>query len=225
MRLQISKTLLERLPDFSVSAYTFDLLVANDENKLSNSITQAFKDLTKEYNEQYTLEDVVNIKKIKETRDGYKRLKKDPSHTRPACEALLRRILKYFSIYRLGDVIDVGNYLSLRLLKSVCMVDCDKIVGDITIRIGNLEDEYYGINRGKINVDKLPLYCDEESAFGNPTSDTQRTAVTSNTSKVLIMLIHFSNENIKEDELLTEEILNKYLRINNLTKINYEETN
>ena len=105
------------------------------------------------------------------------------------------------------------------------MVDCDKIVGDITIRIGNLEDEYYGINRGKINVDKLPLYCDEESAFGNPTSDTQRTAVTSNTSKVLIMLIHFSNENIKEDELLTEEILNKYLRINNLTKINYEETN
>lgn len=225
MKLLISNKLFESIPSFSVSAYTFDLLERNDEDNLSSLITKAFNSLSKEYQKKYQLEDVVNIKKIKDTRDGYKRLKKDPSHTRPACEALLRRILKYSSIYRLGNVIDVGNLLSLVLLKSVCMVDSDKLIGDVTIRIGSINDEYYGINRGKINVSNLPLYCDEVSPFGNPTSDTLRTAVTINTKKIFIMLIHFSKDEIKEDELLTEEILNKYLKIKNLTKIDYEETN
>ena len=121
---------------------------------------------------------VVNIKRIKQTRDGYKKLGKDPSHTRAACEALLRRIIKDGHIYRLGNVIDVGNLISLIFLKSVCVVDLDQIIGDINIRIGTKEDYYFGINRGKINVDRLPLYTDDVAPFGNPTSDTLRTSIT-----------------------------------------------
>ena len=100
------------------------------------------------------------IEKIKHTRDGYKLLGKDPSHTRPACEALLRRIIKNGNIYRLGDAIDIGNYISIKLMKSVCMVDLDKIVGDINIRIGKVNDIYEGINRGLINVSNIPLYTE-----------------------------------------------------------------
>ena len=208
------------LPEFSVSAYTFDLLEVNDSENLSTDITNAFETLTKEYQQIYTIENVVNIDKIKVTRDGYKKLGKDPSHTRPACEALLRRILKNGNIYRLGNVIDIGNLLSVKLLKSVCVVDKDKLRGDIVIRIGNKEDEYYGINRGKINVDKIPLYTDELGPFGNPTSDTLRTSITKDTKSVFIMLINFNQQNIKEDEILMETILNTYLKITNLYKIN-----
>lgn len=220
MKLQISNSLKQVLPTFSVSAYTFSLIEPNDENNLSNELTKAFEELTEEYNQLYTLENVVKIEKIKHTRDGYKKLGKDPSHTRAACEALLRRILKYQSIYRLGDVIDLGNYLSLKLLKSVCVVDLDKICGDIEIRIGNENDEYYGINRGQINVNRIPLYTDELGPFGNPTSDTLRTAITNSTKNVLIMLIHFDEESITNDELITEEAINKYLKISEFKKIN-----
>ena len=219
MKLQICKDLLEVLPNFSVSAYTFSLLENNDKENLSEDISIHFDNLTKDYQSKFNIESVVNIDKIKITRDGYKKLGKDPSHTRPACEALLRRILKYGSIYRLGDVIDVGNILSLELLKSVCVVDADKIVGDIEIRIGTTSDEYYGINRGKINVDKIPLYTDNIGGFGNPTSDTLRTAITSDTKNVLVMLINFSDLNLKEDEEKLEKILNKYLKITNFSKI------
>ena len=219
MKLQICKELLDVLPYFSVSAYTFSLLEKNDENNLSEDITSYFEKIKNEYQDKFNIENVVNIDKIKITRDGYKKLGKDPSHTRPACEALLRRILKYGSIYRLGDVIDVGNILSLELLKSVCVVDLDKIVGDIKIRIGNKEDEYYGINRGKINVENIPLYTDELGGFGNPTSDTLRTAITSNTKNVLVMLINFSDLNLKEDEEKLENIINNYLKITNFSKI------
>ncbi len=219
MKLQICKDLLEVLPNFSVSAYTFSLLEKNDQNYLSEDISCYFDVLAKDYQNKFNIENVVNIDKIKITRDGYKKLGKDPSHTRPACEALLRRILKYGSIYRLGDVIDVGNILSLELLKSVCVVDLDKIVGDVKIRIGTKDDEYYGINRGKINVDKIPLYTDDLGGFGNPTSDTLRTAITFDTKNVLVMLINFSDLNKEHDEEKLENILNKYLKITNFSKI------
>lgn len=217
MKLTISNQLQERLPNFAVSAYTFTLMQPGEE-KVSDSITDLFQQLSKTYRTKYQLEDVVSIPRIKQTRDGYKKLKKDPSHTRPACEALLRRILKYGEIYRLGDAIDIGNYISLLLMKSVCMVDADMIQGDILIRIGTKEDRYEGIHRGILNVENLPLYEDEISAFGNPTSDTLRTAITPNTKNILVMLIHFDNE-ITQDEKQMEHILNTYLHIQNLTKI------
>ena len=118
---------------------------------------------------------------------------KDPSHTRPACEALLRRVVKGNELYRLGDVIDLGNILSIETLRSVCVVDSDKLVGDIVIRLGNSYDNYEGINRGIINVTNIPVYTDEIGPFGCPTSDTLRTAVTATTKSILVMIICFDD--------------------------------
>ena len=191
MKLKITNELKKIVPSFKVSCYTFTTLEKNDKENLSNDLTKAFNNIAKEYQEKYILSEVTKIPKLKSTRDGYKMLGKDPSHTRPACEALVRRIIRDGSIYRLGNLIDFGNYLSIKLMKSVCMVDLDKIQGDVTIRIGSDSDYYEGINRGIINVTNLPLYTDEIGPFGNPTSDTIRTAITNDTTNVLIMLIHF----------------------------------
>jgi len=222
MKLKITNELKKIVPSFKVSCYTFTTLEKNDKENLSNDLTKAFNNIAKEYQEKYILSEVTKIPKLKSTRDGYKMLGKDPSHTRPACEALVRRIIRDGSIYRLGNLIDFGNYLSIKLMKSVCMVDLDKIQGDVTIRIGSDSDYYEGINRGIINVTNLPLYTDEIGPFGNPTSDTIRTAITNDTTNVLIMLIHFDDNIEDEDEMLL--LLNKYLKITNLTKI-YEENN
>lgn len=222
MKLKITNELKKLVPSFKVSCYTFTTLEKNDKENLSNDLTKAFNNIAKEYQEKYILSEVTKIPKLKSTRDGYKMLGKDPSHTRPACEALVRRIIRDGSVYRLGNLIDFGNYLSIKLMKSVCMVDLDKIQGDVTIRIGSDSDYYEGINRGMINVTNLPLYTDEIGPFGNPTSDTIRTAITNDTTNVLIMLIHFDDNIEDEDEMLL--LLNKYLKITNLTKI-YEENN
>ena len=202
MKLKITNELKKFVPSFKVSCYTFTTLEKNDKENLSNDLTEAFNNIAKEYQKKYILSEVTKIPKLKSTRDGYKMLGKDPSHTRPACEALVRRIIRDGSIYRLGNLIDFGNYLSIKLMKSVCMVDLDKIQGDVTIRIGSDSDYYEGINRGIINVTNLPLYTDEIGPFGNPTSDTIRTAITNDTTNVLIMLIHFDDNIEDEDEML-----------------------
>ncbi len=218
MKLIISKQLKDKVPEFFISAYHFKILEKNDANNCSFQISEKLEQITKKYQQLYELSNVVNIEKIKNIRKGYKKLGKDPSHTRPACEALVRRIIKGDSLYRLGDVIDVGNLISIMTLKSVCVADFDKIKGDIKIRIGTKDDVYEGINRGIINVSNIPLYCDDISPFGNPTSDTNRTAITSNTNNVLIMLIHFDN-GLEDDEKVLLDCLNKYLKITNINSI------
>lgn len=221
MKITISNQLKEKLPHFSISAFTFTILEKNNPNRLSCKITDAFLEVTKKYQSLYDIRNVVEIKKIKSTRDGYKKLGKDPSHTRPACEALVRRVLKNNSIYRLGDAIDTGNLISILTMKSVCMVDLDKIEGNIYIRIGTKEDFYEGIHRGQINVSHIPLYCDDISPFGNPTSDTLRSAISDTTTNILIMLIHFDDD-IESDVATMIHSLHTYLKITNLNQIQVE---
>ena len=48
---------------------------------------------------------------------------------------------------------------------------------------------------------------------------------TSHTRRVLIMLIHFETSDVSQDEDRMIDILNRYLKIKNLNKINYEEKN
>ena len=59
-------------------------------------------------------------------------------------------------------------------------------------------DIYEGIGRGIINVTNIPLYCDEVSPFGSPTSDTMRTSVDENCKNILLFVICFSEKYIDE---------------------------
>ena len=136
-----------------------------------------------------------------------------------ACESLFRRLVKNNGLYRVNNVVDAGNVLSLELAKSTAVLDYEKIEGDINIRIGTTDDIYYGIGRGLINVSNIPLYVDKNSPFGSPTSDTERTSITSSTKKILLMVICFDNlddERIKEVSLDT---FKKYAYAQNIEEI------
>ena len=186
MNLRISNDLKELIPTFSVIAYKIDFDEKFNAMQQSKLVDEYLSNIYKTYPTIYNYDEITKIPKLKLTRDGYKKMGKDPSHTRPACEALLRRVVKGNELYRLGDVIDLGNILSIETLRSVCVVDSDKLVGDIVIRLGNSSDNYEGINRGIINVTNIPVYTDEIGPFGCPTSDTLRTAVTATTKNLQI---------------------------------------
>lgn len=220
MNLTIKDSILSKIPEFNIIPYA---ITFNDDyvaTTKTEDINRLIDELIKEYQSKYVYEDIPNIIKLKETRDGYKKIGKDPSHTRPACEALLRRIIKGKGLYLLGDVIDLGNILSLYTLRSVCVVDYNKLVGDVVIDIGTSNDSFNGINRDLINMDKMIVYKDSVSAFGSPTSDTMRTIVDSNTHKIFIMIICFSNNDLDNDEQMLVNLYTKYTSITKIEKIN-----
>lgn len=214
MKLTISKQLQEKLPLFNIIAYTMDI-----DNQITEEVTLLLEKTINDYQNICDLKDIVNYGKIKNARDGYKKLGKDPSHTRLACEALLRRVIKNKSLYRINDIVDLGNILSIMTQRSICVVDKDKVIGDVYIRIGTKEDVYETINRGILNVENIPLYTDEISFFGNPTSDAPRTMITKETKSILVMMICFDQENLEQDRKLLIELYQKYANARNIQEV------
>ena len=210
MKIKIDSLLQEKLPEFSIIGYLMDV-----ENKKTDEVLNLLNNLKVDLK----IDEVTTDEIIKETRDGYKKLGKDPSHTRPACEALIRRVIKGINLYSLGDLIDLGNILSVLTKRSVCVVDSDKIQGDVLIRIGNDGEYVDAINRGQINALNLPVYVDDLGIFGSPTSDTIRTSVTESTKQILVMIICFSNKFKDENEKLLLDLYEKYASAINLIKL------
>lgn len=219
MNCRISDDLKNILPSFSVIAYEIEFDNDYDSMTKSEEVDLYLKKLYETIPNIYNYDEITKIPKLKITRDGYKKMGKDPSHTRPACEALLRRIVKGNKLYRLGDVIDLGNILSVETLRSVCVVDSGKLKGDVVIRLGRKEDIYEGINRGLINVTNIPVYTDEIGPFGCPTSDTLRTCVTDSTKSILVMIICFDESEKELDEQKILFLYQTFTKIKNMRKI------
>ncbi len=216
MKLTIKKELQDKLPLFNVIAYTMDV-----DNLITEKVTNLLNETIDKYQNICELKDIVNYGKIKNARDGYKKLGKDPSHTRLACEALLRRVIKNKSLYRINDIVDLGNILSIMTQRSICVVDLDKVIGDVTIRIGTKKDIYETINRGILNVENIPLYTDDISFFGNPTSDTPRTMITETTKSILVMMICFDEEDLEKDREILIELYKNYANAENIKEVQY----
>lgn len=219
MNLTINNDIRTLIPSFDVIAYKIDFSTDYDAMSQSDLVDKLLENIYIEYPKKYSYDTITKIVKLKHTRDGYKKMGKDPSHTRPASEALLRRVIKQGNLYRLGDVIDLGNILSLETLRSVCVVDFDKLQGDVEIRLGKVTDNYEGINRGIINVSNIPVYTDNIGPFGCPTSDTARTMVTSSTKSILVMIICFDESDKEIDENKLIELYQTNTKIINMKKI------
>lgn len=217
MKIRIDRSLSDKLPNFNIIAYTMDV-VCEASDKIESLISQ-YEDYIME---EYSIESVLDIPLIKEARDSYKKLGKDPSRYRLACESLLRRLVKGNKLYRINNLVDAGNILSIATRRSVAVLDYDKIVGDVLIRVGQASDEYEGIGRGKINIENIPLYEDEIGPFGSTTSDTTRTMVTESTKKILLFIVCFGKDEIEEDKKIAIDIFEKYCGAHNIETINIE---
>ena len=215
MEIRISESILNKLPDFDIIALSMDVTY-QDTNEAQLSLIKQYEEKTKE---EYSLEDVLNIPLIKEARDSYKKLGKDPSRYRLACESLLRRLVKGNGLYIINNLVDVGNILSIDCKRSVAVLDYDKIEGDILIRLGTKEDIYEGIGRGIINIENIPLYEDNIGPFGSTTSDTLRTSITKDTKKVLLFVVCFGNSNKERDLEKAIALYQEYCNALNITKI------
>ena len=121
---------------------------------------------------------VLDSSKILATRTGYKSLGKDPSRYRGSAEALLRRIISGKSFPQINSVVDVINLVSVECRLPIGLYDLAHVQGDIVFRVGRTGETYKGIGKYDLNLEGLPVFCDETGPHGSPTSDSERTMVT-----------------------------------------------
>jgi DNA/RNA-binding domain of Phe-tRNA-synthetase-like protein len=128
---------------------------------------------------------------ISATRAGYRALGKDPARYRGSAEALLRRIISGKHFPSINCVVDIINLVSVESRLPIGLYDLAKVQGDIVFRVGRSGETYKGIGKFDLNLEDLPVFCDTGGPHGSPTSDSERTMVTSSTVSVLAILISF----------------------------------
>jgi DNA/RNA-binding domain of Phe-tRNA-synthetase-like protein len=118
----------------------------------------------------------------------YKDLGLDPTKVRPSNEALLRRVLKGEALYTVNTLVDALNLCSLRAQLPFGLYDLDRVEPPIVLRRGTPGESYEGIRKGAVNVEGRPVLVDARGPFGNPTSDSARTMITTACRRALVIV-------------------------------------
>jgi DNA/RNA-binding domain of Phe-tRNA-synthetase-like protein len=118
----------------------------------------------------------------------YKRVGIDPTKRRPSSEALLRRVRKGEALPRINSMVDVCNWCSLEFQLPYGLYDAAHIEGDVVLRLGVAGESYPGIRKDDVNVEGRITLADARGPFGNPTSDSARTMVTTATTSALVVV-------------------------------------
>ena len=121
-------------------------------------------------------------------RTMYKRVGIDPTKTRPSSEALLRRVRKGDTLPRINSMVDVCNWCSFEFQLPYGLYDAAQIQGDVALRIGREGESYPGIRKDDVHVGGRIALVDAIGPFGNPTSDSARTMVTTETRLGLLVV-------------------------------------
>jgi DNA/RNA-binding domain of Phe-tRNA-synthetase-like protein len=125
---------------------------------------------------------------IAAVRTMYKRVGIDPTKRRPSSEALLRRVRKGEPLPRINSMVDVCNWCSLEFQLPYGLYDAAHIEGDVELRLGRPGESYAGIRKDDVHVSGRITLADSQGPFGNPTSDSARTMVTTATTGALVVV-------------------------------------
>jgi DNA/RNA-binding domain of Phe-tRNA-synthetase-like protein len=137
---------------------------------------------------------VLESPQILATRAAYKALGKDPARYRGSAEALLRRVIAGKGLPRINAVVDIINLVSVESRLPIGLYDLAHVQGDIVFRAGRAGETYKGIGKYDLNLESLPVFGDALGPHGSPTSDSERTMVTSATNHVLAVIISFGGK-------------------------------
>jgi len=152
------------------------VIVDAEFEKLDRFINEKFKSIPP------SADEVVSA-----VRRMYRRIGWEPTRYRPSSEAMIRRFIKNIGLYRINNLVDLGNVASAHFHLPMGLYDLEKIKGEICIDVGGEEESYQGISKEIIHATGKLILRDEISIFGNPTADSQRTCISPETKNALAL--------------------------------------
>lgn len=197
LKIEVSEELRQAWPQFRGAA----VFATVKNSPYCEELWKRIGEFTELYRQKYTIDSIKERPAIQATRQAYKKCGKDPSRYRPSSEALCRRLLRGLSLYQIDTLVDLINLASINSGHSIGGFDRDKIQGDkLVLGIGKAGEPYEGIGRGELNIEGMPVYRDAVGGVGTPTSDNERTKISSETTHLLaIMNAYSGSEGLEEN--------------------------
>ena len=208
----VSGELKEKISELNLSCIECDVVVRETDNELWKIIENKISELAA----SLKVEEISQIPVIAASRKAYKTCGKDPARYRLSAEALLRRVIHRNELYQVNNVVDLLNLVSISTGFSIGGYDANKVNGEIIFGIGTSGEEYYGIGRGELNIEGMPVFRDKMGAFGTPTSDSVRTSVSLDTKRFLMVIVNFGRGALQQATDYAVLLLKKYANAENI---------
>jgi len=185
--IQISEEIKSLWQDTAIGFMSAKVRVKDTPGNLQYKLQKEVEQVRQEL----SLEDISSLPQIYTGRKAYRSFGKAPTRYRLSSEALFRRILKGQGMYFVNNIVNINNLLSIQSRLPICAFDGNNIQAPATFRLGRKNEEYYGIGRGKLNIENLPVFSDVHGAFGSPTSDSERVKITTETRLLYMSIVSF----------------------------------
>jgi DNA/RNA-binding domain of Phe-tRNA-synthetase-like protein len=151
-------------------------------------LAQLMDEVCERKRREFTLESLADSKPVKDVRAMFREWGMDPSKYRPSSEALLRRVVQGKGLYRVSNVVDIGNLGSIETGWPFGCYDRSRIQPPLEFRHGASGESYEGIGKQTWHLQGRPLLADSQGPFGSPISDSTRSMITQSARDILVVM-------------------------------------
>ncbi len=188
MKLELAEDIQQKFPGLIVDSFQLKGL---NIKSVSAELEKFKEKVAEEIKSDYTIKTVKDAPIIRLYRDFYWRAGIDPTKTRPASEALIRRVLKERPLPRINTLVDTYNLASMKTNMALAAFDAGAIAGNLEMRMAEPGEKFLGIGMQKplTLTGKEPVITDEEKTTAvYPYRDSDETKVTLETKDTIILV-------------------------------------
>lgn len=188
MRIVVDRGVSDRFPDVGVLVRCVRGVVVRP----FDAELERFKGaVCSEVRGRYTLEGVKDVATFRAYRDFFWRVGVDPTKSRPASEALVRRVLAGRSLPTINTLVDAYNLASVVSEVALAAFDTDKLQGEeVVMRLARKGETFLGIGmREPISLEGGEVVLEDAGGLiaVYPYRDAERSKVTESTRNVALL--------------------------------------
>jgi len=183
-KISCSPDIRERIPALKLGLLSASgIKVQRDDSRFS----AALEELTAYIKTTFAQKPLAEHHVVSAVRRMYRQIGWEPTKYRPSSEALARRVLKDKGLYRVNNVVDLANIVSAKSHLPMGLYDTGKIKGAVIVDVGKEDETYQGISKESIRATGKIILRDNLGVFGNPTADSRRTSIGTDTGELLAL--------------------------------------
>jgi len=189
MWLTVSRELSQEYA--GLRAYLFKVTGVNMTSADKISLDEAVRCVVQRVAADYSPETLKDNSLVRSYRDFFWRVGLDPTKTRPAAEALLRRILSGKAFPRINPLVDTYNLASVESGIPIAAFDLDKVREPLLMRRARRGETFLGIGMREPQLleGKEVVVSDAEKLIAiYPYRDAAATMVTEKSTNILFMV-------------------------------------
>jgi len=193
MLLKIDPGLAARFPGLSARI----IRIGGVEVRSDDPELERFKaEVIERVRARWTLDQLREQPSFRAYRDFFWRMGVDPTKTRPAAEALIRRLLRGRPLPRINTLVDAYNLASADTAVALAAFDEDGLAGELLMREAEAGEEFLGIGMDRPSVlrgGEVAVADGDKLVAIYPYRDAEECKITEGTARVLMLVCGVPN--------------------------------